>query len=340
MLGQAIYISNFNEQFKPLKEIEIYFTSFHIAEELNENFNEKAMNLIQLLKKKNKKIIVDISPRGLKQLGFDTLKDFVQTTKIDIVRPDYGFSEEEIIEASKFSTIGINASTLDYKTAETLKQQNRDVLAIHNFYPRPETGLDEEFFTNRNQQLKTMNVLTAAFIAGNVDLRGPIYEGLSTLENHRYLKPYVQFLQLKYKYGLDMILIGDNGISEKERVWINRNEMNDVIYIPVELKSGYEYLYNQVFTVREDTPNSIVRLKESRIYATQGKKIKVEHTIERNKGCITMDNENYLRYSGEIQILKKDYPANEKINVIGQLQKEYIDILKVIDRNYKIAFVR
>ena len=66
----------------------------------------------------------------------------------------------------------------------------------------------------------------------------------------------------------------------------------------------------------------------------------VEHTIERNKGCITMDNENYLRYSGEIQILKKDYPANEKINVIGQLQKEYIDILKVIDRNYKIAFVR
>lgn len=53
-----------------------------------------------------------------------------------------------------------------------------------------------------------------------------------------------------------------------------------------------------------------------------------------------MDNENYLRYSGEIQILKKDYPANEKINVIGQLQKEYIDILKVIDRNYKIAFVR
>ena len=59
MIGQAIYISNFNKEFN--KDVDFYFTSFHIAEEFDEEYKSKVNELLKHLKETNKKIIVDIS---------------------------------------------------------------------------------------------------------------------------------------------------------------------------------------------------------------------------------------------------------------------------------------
>ena len=65
MLGQSIYVSRFDESFIPEKNIDFYFTSMHIAEEFNDEFKNKALKLLKVLNEYNKKIILDISPRGV-----------------------------------------------------------------------------------------------------------------------------------------------------------------------------------------------------------------------------------------------------------------------------------
>ena len=47
-----------------------------------------------------------------------------------------------------------------------------------------------------------------------------------------------------------------------------------------------------------------------------------ENTVERPLGTITVDNEKYERYQGEIQIAKRNLPADEKVNVIGRIKKD------------------
>ena len=47
-----------------------------------------------------------------------------------------------------------------------------------------------------------------------------------------------------------------------------------------------------------------------------------QNTVERPIGSITIDNEKYGRYKGEIQITKRNLKADEKVNVIGQVIKE------------------
>jgi hypothetical protein len=52
-----------------------------------------------------------------------------------------------------------------------------------------------------------------------------------------------------------------------------------------------------------------------------------------------MDNIGYKRYSGEIQILRKDFPRDDRVNVIGRVNKDYFDILNCVKNKSKIRFI-
>lgn len=49
-------------------------------------------------------------------------------------------------------------------------------------------------------------------------------------------------------------------------------------------------------------------------------KIVPDHCVERNAGCITIDNERYLRYSGELQVVLQDAKQDDRVNVVARLQ--------------------
>jgi hypothetical protein len=51
-----------------------------------------------------------------------------------------------------------------------------------------------------------------------------------------------------------------------------------------------------------------------------------------------MDNKKYLRYSGEIQILKQDFKADERVNVIGKILDH--TLLDLISPGMKVKFTR
>lgn len=341
MFGKSIYVSNFDSMKDTFStdQTELYFTSFHIAEEFNDSFRLKSLELLKQLKENNKKVIVDISPRGIKELQFNSIIDFIKETEIDVIRCDYGFTEEEMTEIAKYASIAVNASTLDFELAQKFQKLGKDVYAIHNFYPRPETGLDEEFFIKRNEELRKANIKIAAFISGDSIQRGPLFEGLPTLEHHRYLPPYVQFAELYYKYNIDLIIVGDPGISTYQQQLISNTLQTGILQLPVTIHDNYKHTMNTPWTIRHDSPSWLARLEESRSFATCGPIIEPFNCIERTKGSITIDNKEYLRYSGEIQIIRKDLASCSKVNVIGHIDDNYLYLLDFVSKSPKIKFV-
>ena len=330
MIGKSIYVSNLEDMILD-ENVDFYFTSFHIEEEFNEEYCIKVKEL--LYKLKDKTVVCDISPRGLKQLNYSSLKEFVLDTKIDILRFDFGYSMEEMLEVSKYCKIGLNASTCD----EDMISKFNNCVGIHNFYPRPETGLDIDYFNEQNELFRKYNLPIITFISGDIHLRGPLHSRLVTLEEHRNKSCYEQYLHMK-ELNVHNIIIADPGISNEQFKLIQDTEKDGVIRLYASLENDTSYLYNRVFTNRKDAPDSLIRVIESRNYATQGRLIKPNNCIERSKGSITIDNENYLRYSGEIQITKKDYKQDDKVNVIGYIKDK--NLLKYIKRNKKFMLMK
>lgn len=210
---------------------------------------------------------------------------------------------------------------------------------MHNFYPRPETGLDSELFKHLNELIKEIDGKTLAFISGDQARRGPIYEGLPTLECHRYAAPYAQYIDLIRKYKMDAVYVGDPLITDQQLTLILSYLEDNLLRLPVELVDEHDTLYHQPFTVRVDSPKTLIRVQESREFAQQGPTIAPKNTNKRPFGTITMDNERYKRYSGEVQVLKSNFPADERINVIGQLPEEYFLLLDNIKNGEQFMFV-
>ncbi|HEY8365025.1 MAG TPA: MupG family TIM beta-alpha barrel fold protein [Haloplasmataceae bacterium] len=344
-IGFSVYLSSFENQKEILDKVgsKYYvFTSFHIQEELDNinNYQEQARQMCYWLSNKGFTVIGDVSPKTLKYFAYDDVLQFASDMKIDILRIDYGFSDEEILEIAKYKHLAFNASTVKKDFVGSLKNVNNDIYAFHNFYPRPETGLDEDFFVSINNTLKDLGIKTLAFIPGDEIKRGPLFEGLPTLEKHRHLTPYIGFLDLIINYDIDIVFIGDIKISNKE-VKLIIDYLNDsIIRVPVRFFKPYDYLYDQVFTIRVDSPKWIMRLQESREYSCSGLLQEPNNCIIREKGFITMDNKNYKRYSGEIQIIRERLPQDDRVNVIGKIETQYLSIVNCIKNGMKIKFIK
>ncbi|MGQ0515031.1 phospho-sugar glycosidase domain-containing protein, partial [Bacillus sp. D-CC] len=53
-------------------------------------------------------------------------------------------------------------------------------------------------------------------------------------------------------------------------------------------------------------------------------------SIVRKKGSITIDNELYGRYAGEMQVATHDLLVDEKVNVVGMVVEEDVSLLPYI----------
>ncbi len=334
MFGRAVYVSQF-DGLLPQGQCDFYFTSLHIAEEFGPEFAMRAKALLEKIRESGRKLIADISPRALEALGYDDLIGFIRETGIDYLRFDFGFSDEQIIEVSGYCGVALNASTCD---ADFISRLKGEVLAIHNFYPRPETGLDIGYFRQKNREFRQLGVKTAAFMTGDTNLRGPLHEGLPTLEYHRHLKPYVQYEMLKRE--VDFVIAADSGLSEGQAELIEKSEKDGILRLPCDLDEQYSFLYDQKLTCRLDSPAWLCRVMESRQYASAGQRVKAENCADRSFGSITIDNENYLRYSGEIQITKINLPADPKVNVIGRISGDYLPLLRYLERGAEFILER
>ena len=341
-IGYSVFLSTFEKQKEQLvslyKEGNFVFTSFHITEEYDNTYIQRAKDMCTFLNTCGYRIIADVSSNTLKLFQTESLLELAKLLNISILRIDYGFTEDEIIKLAREIPICMNASTVTSDFADKLASLSLDVYAMHNYYPRPETGLDEEQFRIRNEMLLSKGFKVLAFIPGDADKRGPIHEGLPTLESHRYIAPYAAFIDL-LSYGINGVFIGDGIISQFQANMISQYLDSNIYQIPVIFDKEYEYLYNKEFTIRTDSPRWLKRLQESRENG-DSQNILPKDCFERITGTITIDNNLYQRYSGEIQMIAENLPADERVNVIGQLPKEYHPILKRIRNGSKIRFIK
>ena len=62
--------------------------------------------------------------------------------------------------------------------------------------------------------------------------------------------------------------------------------------------------------------------------------------VERSMGAITIDNENYGRYTGEIQIIRSYLKADDRVNVIGHIPESAWLLMERIRGGQKFTLVR
>ena len=183
-----------------------------------------------------------------------------------------------------------------------------------------------------------------AFIPGDADLRGPLHEGLPTLEDHRHSAPFEAHLDLIRNCSVEKVLVGDLNLSEESLSQFTAYQKG-IIKLrakPITANQQLCDILSTIQTNRWDAARDCIRSMESREYGLIGTRpVKPLNTVERPIGSITVDNEKYGRYQGEIQITKRDLKADEKVNVIGQVIEEDQPLLQYINggMKFQIEFV-
>ena len=325
--GFSVYLSSIEDQRSMLHRFgggTPVFLSLHISEEFGPEYCRLAEDMCSMLSGAGFRIIADISAKTIDQFNEPDLVRLARRLGLWALRVDYGLTDDEIMELARQMPVVLNASTVSTETAKKIASVGNLVMAMHNFYPRPETGLDDGFFRSRTKELRDAGLKVIAFIPGDTNLRGPIHEGLPTLERHRGLPPSSCFFDLYLNFDVDGIFVGDPGISERELKRIERFCDDGVLEIPAELDEEYSSLYGMIFTCRPDSPSWLVRFAESRTYSCFGRNTAPGKCTERVPGSITIDNESYGRYSGEVQLIRTSLPADPRVNVIGKVKEGYL----------------
>ena len=240
--------------------------------------------------------------------------------------------------------IVVNASTVSFDEIASWREAGADVTrfaACHNFYPKPYTGLSLEDVARTNLRLAALGFEIMAFVPGDANVRGPVFEGLPTVEAQRgrASKVALNMLELAHGADCDIVLVGDPDLSDAG--WAQFAQVSaGYVDVHCELEPGYDYLRGQIHHDRPDSSAHIFRSQESR---TTLKPVAVLSDagagLPRRAGSIAVSNSGYGRYEGELEIARVDLPGDERMNVAGHIAPEAMELLPFIKRGFGVRFV-
>lgn len=325
------------------------FTSLHIPETDADKFKKEITETFHAAHDCGMEIIADVSPETREFLG---LKEFrssaLKMLGIATLRLDYGFGLESIAHLSRHShglNLQLNASTMTGKILTSLiemKTNFRQIDALHNFYPRVGTGLSEETLVRKNVMLHKMGIRVGAFVPTALGRRrSPLQDGLPTLEDHRTEQVELAARHL-VALGIDSVILSDSLPTDEEIAALGALRGGQVTISAKLLTKDRlcKKLLEGTFTARIDEARDAVRAQEGRPHLQAlNKAIKADgKAAPRPQGTVTLDNENYGRYMGELQIIKNDLPGDPRINVVAQIDEEELGMLQYITPGRKFSF--
>lgn len=322
--GISIYLSTNiemnSEYLLKAKEVNssFVFTTINMPEE-NDELKKDISKVVDLCKKNKMKLIVDINANSKKYI-----KDYENV----YYRIDDGLSNDEIIALAKNNYVVLNSTTLDEEDLKYFKLKGVDfskLYSLHNYYPKVYTGVSLKFLKKRNEIYKKYGLKTMAFIPGDLK-RGPIFEGLPTVEEHRYMDILQASLEL-IANDTDVILLGDLNIKEE-----NWKRLKYLLKGIVPLRINKNILKNRIFENRKDYSNYVVRnIKRDVILDTI---VEIDKNIE--KGDILVTDEKGLRYKGDLEIaLKNLNKLNDGRRIVASVidkDKGLLDYLSIINK--------
>ncbi|MEG2786611.1 MAG: MupG family TIM beta-alpha barrel fold protein [Romboutsia sp.] len=321
------------------------FTSLHIPEADYEVLKVEVMEFFRLAKEYDMDIISDISPNTFKFLDLENMDlKGLRDMGVKTIRIDFGYTEEEIAAMSKNSygmQVQLNASTITkdfFKELDKFDPNYENMDALHNFYPRIGTGISEDCMVEKNEILNERNIKICAFVQSNNRKRSPLKDGLPTLEDHRNMDISDACNHL-FALGNESVFIGDSLPSEDElRALTNLNLDAVRLRINIDVEDEVcERLLNEVYSSRCDEARDAIRASESRLILNE-EKIEPLNTVAKKYGDVTIDNEGYKRYMGELQILKTDQDADFRTNKVATILQNDLYLLKYIKDGKKFYF--
>ncbi|MGL5357383.1 MAG: DUF871 domain-containing protein [Cetobacterium sp.] len=321
------------------------FTSLHIPEANYDILKKEVKEFFELAKDYNMDIISDISPNtftflDLENADLEGLKDLGVKT----IRIDFGYTEEEIsaMSQNKFGIkIQLNASTITesfFEKLDKLSPNYSNIDALHNFYPRKNTGISEECMIKKNNMLKYRKIKVYAFVQSNYRKRSPMKDGLPTLEAHRDCDVRTAGNHL-FAIGNDGVFIGDSLPSLEELTSLQSLD-KDCVQLRISQKVeevNCIRLLGKKYSSRTDSARDAIRAAESRLYL-ENCSIESENTVDKKYGDITIDNKGYSRYAGELQIVLRDIEKDERTNVVASVLEEDFYLLKYIVDGKRFCF--
>ncbi|MBS2969166.1 DUF871 domain-containing protein [Metabacillus sp. KIGAM252] len=308
------------------------FTSLHIPEDKGD-LAGKAKQLLRAAKEAGVQVFADVSAGTPAKLGAASIYE-LKELGVNGLRLDDGFELEEMAEFSREFSIAINASILferELRDLLSIGVKQEALIAWHNFYPRRETGLDDSFYKKQNRLFRQYGISTAAFIPGRGEKRGPLFEGLPTLEKHRAINPLHAAIELD-QMDTDHIYIGDADFGGELLEDLLLYSKEDTIKIRISSTPSL----NERYQVRPDLSRDVIRLLNTRT----NRSIPPLPAKPRSKGVITMDNDLYGRYRGEIQLVKEDLPGDERVNVIGRISASDQPLLELIQPGQTLLLIK
>ncbi|MGN0026326.1 MAG: DUF871 domain-containing protein [Clostridium sp.] len=321
------------------------FTSLHIPEANYEVLKAEVKEFFELAKDYDMDIISDISPNTFKFLDLDDMDlKGLRDMGVKTIRIDFGYSEEDIAKMSKNKygiKIQLNASTITeefFKKLDRYSPDYENIDALHNFYPRIGTGISEECMIKKNSILKEREIKPCAFVQSNNRKRSPLKDGLPTLEYHRGMAVREAANHL-FALGNTSVFIGDSLPSIEELKELS--SLNpEVIELDIKVKSNDEItlrLLNEVYSARTDEARDAIRASESRLILKEDI-IEPYNNVNKEVGDITIDSKDYLRYMGELQILKMNQEKDSRTNVVASILQKDLYLLKYIQGGKKFRF--
>ena len=312
------------------------FTSAQIPEAADgEKFFDDFTDILTTAVTYGFEIILDVNAETFSQFDIDGIT----------LRLDDGFSAEQVAEISRARKIQLNASTVTEKFLDELlelKADFRNISALHNFYPHPWTGLETYFFDNQNRILHDFDIEVGAFVPSKDGKRRlPLREGLPTLEDCRNFSTDLSARFLA-ALGIDFIIIGDGAPTQEELQAVAAIVDDEIIFRAKLLSDDLTTaeILSRKFTRRADVAKSVIRAVEGRQYLKEiGGKISAEVLpIERSFGDVTIDNENFGRYAGEVQILQDVLPADGRVNIAAHILDEENFLTGYLKPRQKFSF--
>lgn len=351
------------------------FTSIQLGDLGFENtevgITENFQFLFDYAKELDMIVHVDINDVMLKHVGAtpNNLKPIFDLN-IPIIRLDGGFTFDEIAEMTN-NPYGIiiednlsNYSVLEGHLKIIKEKGNlQQYYGCHNFFPRNDTGLNIDDAIKASELFNEYGCKNGIFIGSLYSKNDLNSNGSSvmSIEEHRYLPSEIQVSHLLAYNSFNYILFGDSDPRKDELIAVSHsNHMVSDLISDMQVKMmhpvEYDVIKNKrvidipvyfdgldqkhidiiksiIFMSRDDRADSIIRGTYSRKIVM----LEPNLTIERKKYAITIDNVLSNRYSGEMQIMLKDLPAQRNINVVGYV-KPYAAILLDKVHSCDVAF--
>lgn len=352
--GTALYcgIGNTIEEMKMhLKQaasagINAVFSSLQLPEANKEELLRDFPLMAKLAHSYNMIVDADISERSANLFGIN-LHDFAAFKKmgVDIARIDGGYTDEEIVAASQNTEgiiIELNAVLATDIWLQKLIEMGinkNQVHFCHNYYPMRYTGLTVEDAMSMNDVIHRYGFKVGGFIASQTHQRIACSIGLPTLERHREMDTFTA-VQEAFMFGLDDIFFGDDfaDISELKTLTDTDPEVVTIRFRPFVEGDLTDWLVGRVMDQTQCGLKHILRSN----FGSDSFPGNADYTLScrRFRGDVTVCKSGLWRYSGEIELVRKDLPADKDFGLIGRIIDEDLPLLDTLRKRKKFRLVR